>query len=347
MGKFKQGLNTAWLRAGNTIATPFRRAGALYNDLNNAGVQSDIWWKNGAEVSKQTRLALRDNFLNFSKVNDKWMKKLLKASINAVSAVTRRPFMILGASFASGLNQWLRQPFKKLFQGKVFKDLYHGTRILSKKKWFDFETYKLTPETTSETPTWINSVLKNRIGFFGKWWSSASEAPVAKEAEKPVEKPVEKVETPVVKKEEPKQPVKTPEEKPVPKEVEKPTEKETKKLPEAETKPTPSTPQPQSIDDLKKKEKEEALKKDKEEQEKRFPVRENLDKKFQAQYAKEYKKILQWKTDEEWIVARWIKNNIGDNIDQIMIKVKKENPTMAGYLQELLDKQQSPMSNAA
>ncbi|MEI6673533.1 MAG: hypothetical protein WCL02_09995 [bacterium] len=58
-----------------------------------------------AEVKKQTRDALVDNFKNFSKVQGKWYQKMLKVPVNLVSAVTRRPAMIAGAGIASGLNQ--------------------------------------------------------------------------------------------------------------------------------------------------------------------------------------------------------------------------------------------------
>jgi hypothetical protein len=46
------------------------------------------------EVNKQTRDALVDNFLNFSKVDGKRYQKMVKVPINFVSAVTWRPFMI-------------------------------------------------------------------------------------------------------------------------------------------------------------------------------------------------------------------------------------------------------------
>ncbi|MEI6775218.1 MAG: hypothetical protein WCL18_11055 [bacterium] len=56
-------------------------------------------------MTKQTRDALVDNFLNFSKIGGKWYQKMLKVPLNFVSAVTRRPFMISGAGIASQLNQ--------------------------------------------------------------------------------------------------------------------------------------------------------------------------------------------------------------------------------------------------
>jgi hypothetical protein len=42
---------------------------------------------------------------------------------------------------------------------------------------------------------------------------------------------------------------------------------------------------------------------------------------------------------KEKVIERWKKENLGTNIDEIMIKIKEKNPTMAGYVQEeILDK---------
>jgi hypothetical protein len=106
-----------------------------------------------AEVQKQTLNALVHNFLNFSKVEGKWYQKMLRIPVNAVSACTRRPAMILASDVTSSFNQGIWQPFKKLLYtpGKMFTGMRNATRLFSKKKGFDFQTYD-----THETPDiWI------------------------------------------------------------------------------------------------------------------------------------------------------------------------------------------------
>lgn len=182
MGKLIQGLENASLRTGNTIATPLRRWGEIANAVANIPRQGISGTKNMAEVKKQTRDALVDNFKNFSKVQGKWYQKMLKVPVNLVSAVTRRPAMIAGAGIASGLNQWLREPFKKLLYtpGKIFKGIWNATRIFSKKKWFDFVKYD-THETWGDTR--VNQMNEKNFGFFGvKWWSSTEKPAEEKKA---------------------------------------------------------------------------------------------------------------------------------------------------------------------
>lgn len=101
MGKLKQGIEGAGTRIGNTAVTPLRRTGEIANALANIPRQSISSAKNINEVRRQTRDALVDNFLNFSKVEGKRYEKMVKVPVNLASAVTRRPAMIAGAGVAS------------------------------------------------------------------------------------------------------------------------------------------------------------------------------------------------------------------------------------------------------
>lgn len=188
MGKFGQSLETAWLRVGNTAATPFRVWGEIANAWANVLRQGISGTKNMVEVGKQTLDALIDNFTNFSKVEGKWYQKLLKVPANLVSAVTRRPAMIAASGVASAANQWFLQPFKKLLYtpGKMFKWMRNATRLFSKKKGFDFAKYD-THETKEDTRA-SNRKAKS-LGFFGakKWVSE--EKKVEEKKEKKVEEP--------------------------------------------------------------------------------------------------------------------------------------------------------------
>lgn len=201
MGKIEQTINTAGLRTGNTIATPFRIVGEWGNALANVLRQWQSSAKNTAEVGKQTIDALVDNFLNFSKVEGKRYQRLTKGTINLASALTRRPAMIAGAGVLSWLNQWVIQPFKKLLYtpGKMFKGMRNATRIFSKKKGFDFASYD-THETWKDTR--IQKIHDKRFGFlWAKTWSSENIKEEKKEV-KTEKKEDKKVETnPVEKKE--------------------------------------------------------------------------------------------------------------------------------------------------
>jgi len=342
MGKFTQGLNTAALRTGNTIATPFRRWGEIGNALANISRQWYSSSKNITEVTKQTRDALVDNFLNFSKIGGKWYQKMLKVPLNFVSAVTRRPFMISGAGIASQLNQWVRQPFKKLLYtpGKMFKGMRNATRIFSKKKGFDFQTYD-THETWKNT--WVNMIKEGGIGFLGrKGWSSEKQADI----EKPIEakktdaesKPIE------VKKEEKPIEVKKPieakkpdaESKPIEvKKEEKPIEVKKSDAEPKLSKPA-STPidKPKSIADLKKNNTEETEQKEKKEKNENFPKRSSLDPTFKKKYKIDYTKKLKGNLTKEWIVARGKEAKLWTNAEEIVENFKKIDPTFAGYMEE-------------
>ncbi len=372
MGKFKQWLDNAALRTGNTIATPIRRTGEVGNLLGNVLRQWKSSVKNTAEVGKQTIDAIMDNFLNFSKVDGKRYQRFLKGSINAVSAVTRRPVMIWVASTLSELNQWVWKPITKLGLGKFFKGIWNATRIFSKKKGFDFAKYD-THETKWDT--WINQIREKRIGFFGKWWSSEKAAEVKKANDWKEE--VLQGGKELKKAEEPKKPIEIKKEEP--KKIEKSSEdphKESdaiqkkilekddtfldKELAERwygpggklwkESTPDPKKPdpkekpvvvnkpadwdKPKSIDEIEKKRKEEWEKKDEAEQKKNYPERKSLDPKFKIQYKKDYEKQLGDAPNKAKVIERWKKWKKWENIDEILTTVKKENPTMAGYIEE-------------
>ncbi len=363
MGKFTQGINTAALRTGNTIATPVRIGGELLNAVGNIPRQWISGSKNIAEVTKQTRDALIHNFTNFSKVEGKWYQKMLKVPANLVSAATRRPAMIAAGGVASGLNQWVRQPFKKLLYtpGKMFKGMRNATRIFSKEKGFDFTTYD-THETGKDT--WVNKIKENSFGFLGvKGWSAKPTETVKKEEkpkdEKQVKEPVKETKPEEVKKEakpieakkvdEGKEnlPKKSEEVKKI--SEEKKENKEDKKGKKIEKKPEAESPskspaskpseKEKSTDDIKKNDKDPAERKDKEDKEKRFPERKNLDRREKAKYEKEYKEMLKDDMSETWIIERWKKAKKWETLPEIISTVKKENPTYAGYLEdEILNK---------
>ena len=314
MGKFTQGLGTAALRTGNTIATPLRIWWEFLNAVKEIPLQLLSSVKNIKEVQIQTINAMADNFLNFSKVEGKWYQKMLKVPINFVSAVTRRPFMIWGAEVLSTLNQWIRQPFKKLLYtpGKMFKGMRNATRIFSKKKGFDFQKYD-THETTWDT--WVNKIKEWGIGFLGvKPWASKE-----KREEKKEEKPIE------VKKEG--KPVEVNKEKPI----------EAKKL---DTEPKLSKPastpieKPKSIVDVKKNDTQEIEQKEKKEKDGKFPKWSTLAPSFKKEYKKDYTKKLKGNLTKEWIVARGKEAKLWENPEEIVENFKKIDPTFAGYMEE-------------
>lgn len=335
MGKFKQWVENAALRTGNAVATPVRRWGSVFNRIQNVWNQLDSSTKNMAEVSIQTRNALTDNFLNFSKVEGKRYQRMLKWWINLISASTRRPAMIAGAWVLSALNQGVRKPFTKLAPGKFFKDFENSTRIFSKKKGFDFETY-----TRHETgwDTWINQIREKRIGFFGKGWNSEKKKTNEKSVEE--KKPEKKIETksePVAKVIPP-TPVKKPVEIPynsISKEEMARMEREKddaaadvfwnpKQWPKEEAK---------TIDELKKNSAEAAAQKDIAERE--YRKWKHLDPKFKAQYQKEYKKLLNENLTKDWVIERGKKNKKWTTTEEILATLKKDNNIeLASYIED-------------
>lgn len=183
--------NTA-MRIENTAAMPLRIVGETGNALANILRQGQSSLKNTAEVGIQTIDALVDNFLNFSKVEGKRYQRLAKGTVNLVSAVTRRPLMITGAGVATGINQWILHPLKKLLltPGKMLKWFRNSSKkIFSKEKWFDFAAYD-THETKDDT--WVAKIKQKRIWFFGKSKEKTTEAKPEETKEKKVEKFVEK-----------------------------------------------------------------------------------------------------------------------------------------------------------
>jgi hypothetical protein len=64
-----------------------------------------------------------------------------------------------------------------------------------------------------------------------------------------------------------------------------------------------------------------------------------LDRREKAKREKEYTKLLDDAPSKEWIVQRWKKEKKGENVEEIITTVKKENPTFAGYMEdEILNK---------
>lgn len=358
MGKFKQWAETAALRTGNTVATPVRRWGSALNRIQNIWNQIDSSTKNMAEVSIQSRNALTDNFLNFSKVEGKRYQRMLKWWMNLASAVTRRPAMIAGAWVLSALNQGIRKPFTKLAPGKLFKDLKNSTRIFSKKKGFDFETY-----TRHETgwDTRVNQIKEKRIGFFGKGWNSekkkTNEKPI--EEKKTEEKKIEVKSEPVAKVIPPtpaKKPVEIPynsisKEEMVKMEREKDDAAADAILAEHGYEPYDSFSNPKksvdvfwnpkewpkeeakTIEELKKKNTAAAAEKDNAELE--YRKWKSLDPKFKTQYEKEYKKIFNNNPTKAWVVERGKKNKKWETAEEIISTLKKDNNIeLASYIED-------------
>lgn len=312
MGKFKDAVNTGGLKVGNTVATPFRIVGEAGNAVANIPRQWFSGVKNIAEVSKQTRDALIDNFLNFSKVEGKWINKLFKRAVNLTSAVTRRPFMIAWAGLWSMTNQWVLQPLKKLLYtpGKMFKWMRNAMRPLSKEKGFDFVKYE-TADTKWDTL--VNQIKEKNSGFIGvKWWSSEKPA----EEKKPVED--KKVED---KKVEPKQPDQS-------------SDKKTDSTPPS----TSSSDKPKSIDEVKEKDKKETEKKIKEEQDNNFPEWKTLPEEYKKHYIKDYNKVLKDNPTKAWIIALGKEGKISENPEEIINVYKDTDRTFAGYMEEILNK---------
>ncbi len=211
----------------------------------------------------------------------------------------------------------------------MFKWMRNATRIFSKKKGFDFQTYD-THETGWDT--WVNQIQEKSFGFLGAtWWSSTPAESETPKAEIPKNEDVswgtkEK------------------------KSEEKPDQSSDKK-PDSTPPSTPSDNPPaswnnkqNSIDEIKKKNKEETEAKDQADQENLSW--KTMDDTFKKEYIKDYEKVLGWKASEESILERGKKNKKWDNIDQIIIAVKKENPTIAGYFEEILSKK-APTAQAA
>ncbi len=380
MGKLSQWINTAWLRVGNTLATPVRRVGETGNALGNILRQWKSSAKNTAEVGKQTIDALVDNFLNFSKVKGKRYEKMVKVPVNLVSACTRRPAMIAGAGVLSALNQWIWKPLTKLAPGKRLKWLLNSTRILSKKKWFDFAAYD-THETKWDTR--VNQWKEKHLGFLGAWWS-----PETKPEGKPTDKPAPEAKTEQKKDSDKTSPVITPvvagwssEQKSADttakdnketdgsernkdhsnrwgkwwwpniwKEKEwketKPEntseKKSDKKKDKDDTSKKEKSDTPKSISEIEKKNKEESKAKDKADEEKNNPEWNTLSYKEKAKYAKDFEEKLWENPTKEKVLERGKKEKKWTNIEEIMAKVKEEYPTMAGYIQEeILDKEKA------
>lgn len=363
MGKFKDGVNNAGLMTGNTIATPLRRWGEIGNAVANVLVQWKSSAKNTAEVWKQTIQTLTDNFLNFSKVQGKRYQRFLKWTINLASAVTRRPAMIAWAGVLSALNQWVWKPFTKLAPGKLFKWLWNATRILSKKKGFDFQTYD-THETGKDTR--INQIKENRIGFFS-WGNSekkkTNEGSVEEKQPEIKKEEVKKEEVKAEPKVEPKKEVIIAQPVEPKKTIEKPKEdlnaesdmfqKKIKEKDDAfidkeladrgygpggdlatekKTIQSEKKEKATSISEIEKQRKKEAMDKDRAEIEAK--KRKHQKPEDKENLKKEFGKLLENNFTEAWVVARGKKHNKGKNLEEILRKLDKENITFATFIDD-------------
>ncbi len=245
--------------------------------------------------------------------------------------------MIAGAWMLSGINQWIRKPFQKLLYtpGKMFKGMRNATRIFSKKKGFDFQTYD-THETGGDTR--VNQFKEKKRGFLGAKKGS-SETPVEKKVEKIIQ-------------EEKKSESKT-ESTPVEeKKVEEENKGRSSKIEEKKSESKPEAKQVEkseskssSIDELKQKYSEEAEAKDFAEAEKQ--ERKSLDRKEKAKQEKEFRKLLNNDMSEEWIIERAKKNKKGEHMEEILAIVKKESPTFAGYIEDEILTKKAPASATA
>lgn len=317
------GFNTLATRTENTFLSPVRIVWEGVNALTNIPRQSLSAIKNITEVQKQTLNALVHNFLDFSKVEGKWYQKMIKIPINAISACTRRPAMILASDITSSVNQGIWQPFKKLWYtpGKTLKGMRNATRLFSKTKGFDFQTYD-----THETPDiWITK-NQNKWFFGVKAWSSQKESDKKweKESDKKSEKKVSKDTAPD--KKTPAQP-----------EVKTPTSSESAPVPPPNTQ--------KSIDAIKAKNTAETQQKEQQDQQKNFPNWKMLSVEQQQKYAKQYNAFLNNDPTIEGILAYGKDKNMGNTTQEIIENLKKEEPTFAGYLQDIVDKSQ-PLVNA-
>lgn len=322
------GLNTLSTRVGNTVATPFRVGGEGINALANIPRQGMSAFKNIAEVQKQTWDALVHNFLNFSKVETKGYKKLFAIGSNLVSACTRRPAMIMASDITSTFNQWVWQPFKKLLYtpGKMFSWMRNATRILSKKEGFDFQTYD-----THEVPDiWINK-NKNKWFFGGVSWSS-------KETTKKPSKATVK--------ESPKESSKeSSKEKPQEKPKENITSASWSSVGEKKTDTgNPSWSEKPANDDTKKEKTETPKTKESIEKEKNTPEWKMLSPEHKEYSKKEYNILLKDMPTREWILAYGQQTNKWNTVEEIIANVKKDNPTFAGYLQEIATQSDQKMA---
>ncbi len=343
MGKTENLIDTAVVRTGNTIATPLRRWGEVANAATNILRQGKSSTKNTAEVSKQTIDSLVDNFLNFSKVDGKRYQRLGKGTINLASAVTWRPFMIIGAWVLSGLNQWVRKPFQKLLYTpeKMFKGMRNATRIFSKKKEFDFVKYD-THETGWDT--WINQITEKRLGFLGKASSSPNktekkeEKKLPKKTAKNIEKkeqakPIKPVEMPINSTEEP-QEEKTGFQQAIKNKDDDFINKELANRwygPGGSLK-TPTKEKATSIPEIKQQfQKEAQAKKNAEIESKK---RKNLGKEEKEMYKKEFTNLLENDLSEKGVLARAKKNNKGNDMETILKTLDKEYPTFATFIDD-------------
>lgn len=108
--------------------------------------------------------------------------------------------------------------------------------------------------------------------------------------------------------------------------------------------PTPTTQK--SIDAIKAKNTAETQQKEQQAQQKNFPNWKMLSVEQQQEYARQYNAFLNNTPTIEGILSYGKDKDMGTTPQEIVDNVKKEEPTFAGYLQDIIDKSQ-PLAPAA
>ncbi len=72
-----------------------------------------------------------------------------------------------------------------------------------------------------------------------------------------------------------------------------------------------------------------------------------MDRREKAEHEKQFKKILDNTMTEESVLARGKKEKKGDNIDQILVTLKKDYPAFAGYIEDEIIAKKAPLSKTA
>ena len=203
----------------------------------------------------------------------------------------------------------------------MFTGMRNATRLFSKTKGFDFQTYD-----THETPDiWITQ-NKNKWFFGIKAWSSQTDSP-AKTKKSSAKKPSKQSD----KKD---QDAASSETKP----TFTPATPSVKENIEEVDKPEPTQTTQKSIDAIKAKNAAETKQKEQQAQQKNFPNWKMLSVEQQQKYAKQYNAFLNNDPTIDGILAYGKDKNMGTTPQEILENVKKEEPTFAGYLQEIIDK---------
>lgn len=137
------------------------------------------------------------------------------------------------------------------------------------------------------------------------------------------------------------------------KEIAKPEVKKEEKKPEskpeisAPKKEIASSEKPKTMDELKQQHKLESEKKSVEETKRTLGDWKTMDEKFKKEYIKDYENVFGWTVTEESILERGKKNKKWENMEQLLITLKKENPVMAGFIEDEILAKKGPAAKAA